>query len=313
MAYDIIGDIHGQHTKLVKLLSHLGYSESDNVWKHPTHKAIFVGDLIDSANSDENISHVKTVNIVKNMVENDSAFCILGNHEFNAIAWFTPDPENEHAFLRLHNESNRRQHQVFLNEVEGKSIHADIIEWFKSLPVWLELPEGIRVIHAAWVEDYQKILRPYLNENNTLTEELIIRASRKGSPEYEAIEGLCKGLETKLPDNASFSDKHGNIRQHVRIPWWHKEKYGSYKEEALVPHSAKQYIPDIKMNRDLRVKPYNDLPVFIGHYWFTGIPNILTDKIACVDYSAGENGALVAYRWQGEQILKNSGFKTSFV
>ena len=45
--YDIIGDVHGEGTKLVGLLTHLGYVKSNGVYRHPQRRAIFVGDLID--------------------------------------------------------------------------------------------------------------------------------------------------------------------------------------------------------------------------------------------------------------------------
>ncbi len=35
----------------------------------------------------------------------------------------------------------------------------------------------------------------------------------------------------------------------------------------------------------------------------TDTPGILSDKVACVDYSAGKADPLVAYRWDGETIL----------
>ena len=47
MAYDIIGDIHGQADKLDGLLKHMGYRERDGAYRHPSRKAIFVGDIID--------------------------------------------------------------------------------------------------------------------------------------------------------------------------------------------------------------------------------------------------------------------------
>jgi hypothetical protein len=31
-------------------------------------------------------------------------------------------------------------------------------------------------------------------------------------------------------------------------------------------------------------------------------------KFACVDYSAGKGGPLVAYRWDGEEELRNDRF-----
>jgi len=49
-------------------------------------------------------------------------------------------------------------------------------------------------------------------------------------------------------------------------------------------------------------------PVFFGHYWMTGLPTIQSNKVACVDYSAGKGGSLRAYRWSGEGQLTNSNF-----
>jgi len=44
-------------------------------------------------------------------------------------------------------------------------------------------------------------------------------------------------------------------------------------------------------------------PVFVGHYWLTGTPELLSNKVACVDYSVAKGGKLVAYRWDGEPTL----------
>jgi hypothetical protein len=51
-----------------------------------------------------------------------------------------------------------------------------------------------------------------------------------------------------------------------------------------------------------------DTPVFYGHYWWTGEPAPLAPRAACVDYSAGKGGPLVAYRWEGEPVLDRRGF-----
>ena len=312
MNYDIIGDIHGQYDKLIGLLNHLGYADCNGVWSHSTHKAIFVGDLIDNKHIDAGISQLKTVMLVKAMVEAGSALCIMGNHEFNAITWLLPNPDDQTTFLREHNNNNHNQHKNFLAEVvEDSSLHHEIIEWFKTLPLWLELPAGIRVIHAAWIEEYQSVLKPYLTENNCLTDELVIRASRKGSAEYVALEALCKGLEIELPEGHGFKDKHGARRTGIRIRWWRNLTDSTYKEVALVPEDARDSIPDLPIEQlNLREKGYTGVPVFFGHYWFSGQPEPVANNIACVDYSAGKSGdtPLVAYRWEGESVLTEAGF-----
>jgi hypothetical protein len=60
-----------------------------------------------------------------------------------------------------------------------------------------------------------------------------------------------------------------------------------------LPSNAMIQIPDHKL-------------VFFGHYWMTGKPVIVKPNIACLDWSvAKEDGYLVAYRFDGEQILDN--------
>ena len=45
-----------------------------------------------------------------------------------------------------------------------------------------------------------------------------------------------------------------------------------------------------------------------GHYWMKGDPVLLSDNIACVDYSIAKGGALVCYRWDGERCLDEDKF-----
>jgi hypothetical protein len=61
-----------------------------------------------------------------------------------------------------------------------------------------------------------------------------------------------------------------------------------------------------------KIIAYEGVPVFVGHYWKTGEPKPLAKNIACVDYSAGRNGALVTYRWRGEAELTFAGFRYQY-
>lgn len=91
MNYDIIGDIHGHAEALKALLNDTGYRESQNAWRHPERQAIFVGDFIDCEPK-----QLETFDIVRRMVDAGNAPAIMGNHEFNAIAWFLPDKDRFH-------------------------------------------------------------------------------------------------------------------------------------------------------------------------------------------------------------------------
>ena len=48
-------------------------------------------------------------------------------------------------------------------------------------------------------------------------------------------------------------------------------------------------------------------PVFFGHYWLKGRPEITAPNAGCLDFSVAKEGYLTAYRWSGERDLtKNS-------
>ena len=60
---------------------------------------------------------------------------------------------------------------------------------------------------------------------------------------------------------------------------------------------AKQ-LPDVPLPDDLfaKIYPAGDKPVFFGHYWMLGEPDLQSTKALCLDYSAGTDGPLVTYR-----------------
>ena len=197
MNCDIIGDVHGQHDKLAALLQTLGYRETMHAWRHPERTAIFVGDLIDHGPR-----QVDTLKLVRGMVDAGAAMAILGDHEFDAIAWATPDPERPHKRLRRHDQAgSRERHRAFLDEVAGKPLHREIVAWFKTLPLWLDLC-GIRVVHARWCDDHMTALRPLLGKDGAITDELLVHANRNDNPAHAAIEALCRGREVDSPDAA---------------------------------------------------------------------------------------------------------------
>lgn len=307
MNYDVIGDVHGEYDLLVALLKKLGYAQKQGVWKQYNHKAIFVGDLVDRGPQE-----VATVNLVRKMVESGNALCIMGNHELNAIAWFTQVPHEPNIFLRNHNSKNYKQHEAFLHEVEGKNIHKELISWFKTLPLWLNLGD-IRIVHACWNEKYMYELQMNLgpSNNQTLTEELLVVSTKENNdkaikqhPAFVAVEALCKGLEASLPNGHYFIDKDQQKRHEIRIKWWQKE-FSNYQEAALAPQDIVKNIPDIPFIKDQRLENYRGAPVFFGHYSLQEEPRIFTQKIACLDYLVAGKNTLVAYRWQGETELEN--------
>jgi len=300
--YDVIGDIHGNGETLSALLTKLGYALNDGVYRHATRQAIFIGDFIDRGPHQREV-----VDVARSMVEAGSALAVMGNHEFNAIAYATPDGESG-DYLRPHSVKNNRQHEAFLREYPFDSRrHRDVIAWFKTLPLWLEL-DGLRVIHACW--DQGLISRILEHQgSNALAEDLLHASSRRGNWQFEAIETLLKGKEVPLPGGTSFQDKEGTVRHNIRVRWWDRGAT-SYQQAYMGPESARTHIPEDEIAGDHLIEySHEEPPVFLGHYWLEGTPRLLARNIGCVDYSVAKpGGKLVAYRWDGERELTDGKF-----
>jgi len=296
--YDIIGDIHGHARTLEALLDKLGYRLLDGVYRHPQRRMIFLGDFVDRGPEQRRV-----LAIVRPMIDGGYALSVMGNHEFNAIAYATRHPVHG-DYLRPHADRNRKQHQAFLDAYAGDPIaYADVIDWLKTLPLWLDLAE-LRVVHACWDSKWiRKLATPVMNESR------LIHASDKNRWEFAALETLLKGKEIPLRQGLSFHDKDGNLRRQIRVRWW-DQSATTYRTAYMGPASAITHIPDDEISGDHLVEyARTDPPLLLGHYWMEGEPQILAPNIACLDYSVAKpGGKLLAYRWDGERTLSNDKF-----
>lgn len=298
MNYDIIGDIHGCHDSLTALLQKLDYQLIDGIYQHLNRKAVFLGDFVDRGPH-----QFEVIETARAMIEAGHAYAVMGNHEFNAIAYATPDPE-DNGFLRAHTERNTRNHQAFLDAMlDHPERYTDTIDWFRTLPLWLDLGD-IRIIHACWDRDVIAQIKQHYSEDGLINEALLRAASNPQCWEHEAIETLLKGKEIRLSDGASFKDSGGIKRHHMRIRWWDSNAT-TYKKAFVGPPAALSHIEDDPIEGDHLIEyGHHEVPLFIGHYWIQGTPTPLTQNIACVDYSiARRDGKLCAYRWDGEADL----------
>ncbi|WP_434640090.1 metallophosphoesterase [Klebsiella sp. I138] len=273
-----VGDIHGQHSKLSALLECL-----DSHYQRDDHTLIFVGDLIDNQPGAQ-INHLAVLERVRAEVVSGHAVCLMGNHEFNAVGWAMRHPLNAQP-LRPHSQNNRRQHQAFLNDVvEDSPQHAFWIDWFKTLPLFVDFGD-VRAVHACWDDATIASLRPWLDEQNRLKPESWLYAFDKRHPLFRLIETVLKGPELKLPAGFSFVDKTGIERQHIRVRWW-RDDAKTYRQIAQVQPEMVNRIPDIPLEQALPGR--TDIPVVIGHYTLSGEPRALSDRVVCVDYNAAK-------------------------
>lgn len=302
--YDVIGDVHGHVEQLEALLRQMGYTETNGTWRHRERIAVFVGDVIDRRRDHQ----LGTLRLVRRMVDAGSAQIVLGNHEFNAVAYATVDP-SRWDYCRRHSDKNHKQHREFLEELGFDSpLHRSMIDWFQQIPLWLDLG-GLRVVHACWSSDDIDHLTDELGPDHTLTDHVVIDGTTKGNRTYQAIENVLKGPEVSM-DGHWYFDKGGLRRDRARVAWWNGSAT-TLRDGAVIPDGTRLHdaegapvdqLPDTKLNSG--VPRYTDpVPVIFGHYWRSGAPSIEGPTTACVDYSAGKRGPLVAYRWDGEPEL----------
>ena len=301
MIIDIIGDIHGYADKLVGLLTQLGYRHNGQYFVPPAdHRALFIGDLIDRGSQ-----QLTTLEIVFAMLDADVADAVMGNHEYNALAFATLDPNNPQEYLRSHNETHTRQHEAFLAEVPfGSKSHRYWLERLYDIPLWLETDYAC-FVHACWDVDSMAVLAPLLTADNCLTPKGLIVTAQEHSENFEALERVLKGVETPLPDGMVMVDKEGTERTRVRVRWWLEGlNERTLYEVARAPSSALAQIPVDALAENINFALKTDKPVFVGHYWLTGTPEPLSPQVACTDYSAAvDSGYLTGYQLDTEQPL----------
>ncbi|MDF1546947.1 MAG: metallophosphoesterase [Bacteroidales bacterium] len=300
--YDIIGDIHGYHETLLSLLKKLGYKKINEHYQHTERKAIFVGDLVDRGPKIR-----ETLQTVKAMVENNAAFAVMGNHEYNAICFNTLSNGRD-SFLRPHSRRNINQHQATLDAFASYPEEwQNYLLWLKDLPLFIEL-EGLRVVHACWDAS---IITYFSNKlkGAVMDDDFLFRSAVPGSAEYKAVETLLKGYEVYLPPGFYYRDRDGNSRTKIRVKWWKSFENETYRSISLSNDTAlpDSPIPHSKLHRFTSYAQH-EKPVFFGHYWNTGKPELLKPNVCCVDYSLAKCEKLVAYRWNGEKELDNKYF-----
>ncbi|MEZ9141667.1 MULTISPECIES: metallophosphoesterase [unclassified Shewanella] len=313
-----IGDVHGQTTKLNALLEDQGFDAENSNSSFADSKLVFIGDLIDNS-PNTSVNHLELLAQVKDLVNRKYAYCLLGNHEFNAIGWFLQKDDGSYCRERS-NVSNQKQHQLFLEQVgEDSDTHKFWINWFKALPLFMNFGD-VKAIHACWHQESIDKLKPYLNKDYSLKDEYWLSAFDKQHELYTLIETLLKGPELRLPNGVNFLDKTGTERDHIRVAWWKNDnEVNTYRDLAVVPPSQLESIPELSLpNGALLYNAEPIFPVVVGHYTLPPIPfpEVLSSKVVCVDFNAAKaEHPIMGYyccvdSWDvcPSELINNSGF-----
>ena len=167
-------------------------------------------------------------------------------------------------------------------------------------------------MHACWSTDDIAHLATVLDDDHTLDDRVVIDGTTEGTATCRAVENVLKGPETGLAGHR-YADPSGVIRSRARVAWWRPDA-ATLRDAAVIPNGTPVVGPDGEPVDALPATPLTDavprytadVPVLFGHYWRTGRLTNEGPKAACVDYSAGKGGPLVAYRWDGESDLADA-------
>lgn len=305
--YDIIGDIHGRWDKLEPMLDLLGYQNGKECYEHPEgRKIIFLGDLIDPKDVKVPNGTREVLACVKAMVDHGKALCILGNHEFNFVAYHSMDRGGN--FVRPHSEKNAKMHAGTHVALSGVEIADTWLPFFKSLPFFIEM-EDFRVVHACWHPGHIEFLRGKTLADNAL----LIESAKRGTKAYCAVETCLKGMEIALATPHSFRDHTGTERNRIRARWWDGKLKALRAKDLLFP-------PDASFD-DCPIAPeavtglpgyeFSEKPLFIGHYYKAADADSApeTRNIYCLDFSAATDGPLTAYRFEETGEVKETNLR----
>ncbi|HVK99499.1 MAG TPA: metallophosphoesterase [Dongiaceae bacterium] len=304
--YDVIGDVHGCASSLCRLLQQLGYREEQGAWRHPERKAVFVGDIIDRG------EHIRdAMRLVRKMVDAGNAYLVLGNHEYNAVAFGCNLDEPDDSPRRRFQARMARHLRETLQEYRHHEAEwCDTLAWLRQQPLCLEFPK-FRVVHACWDADRIDQVRSVLDGCALRDDDFLHDSMLRGTEPHRVVERLLKGTDLVLPDGMTLVGADGIERNRIRTKFW-KQTPATYGDVLFQPDK----LPEAWMQRALTAQDRERLlhygrhekALFVGHYWRQGTPKVIRDNIACLDYGAVKGGHLVAYRMGAEERLSNEQF-----
>ena len=297
-SFDIIGDVHGCAHTLERLLDTLGYKRVAGVWRHPRRQALFLGDIVDRGPRIREALH-----IVHDMVEAGQAFCIMGNHEYNALGWVTPAlPGSGKAFVREHTPRHARLIDETLAQfAQHPADWHDFVNWFYQLPLFIDAGR-FRLVHACWDRQLIEPLRQQYPDGR-IDEHFIQASAVSNSFAATVCNRLLRGTDMRLPDGLTLTGGDGLTRAFFRTKFCEEDPqtYGDivFQPDALPAEVANAPLSHSQKNALLRYA--EDEPMlFVGHYWRSGHPAPIRPNLACLDYSAVLYGKLAAYRLDDE-------------
>ena len=262
---DFIGDIHGHLPDLERLFIKLGYEKIEGIYIHSERIPVFLGDYI---NRGPDILGV--LKLVRDMQLSGNAYALMGNHEFNFLAYHFKDEQN------IPFRPNTERYYGYIREtkdpLEKHNLLETYLEWMSNLPLIIK-SDSFNAVHAQWNESLELELKKSGIEK---LDQDGMRKIHLNSSLLESVSSVVKGSEHKIMDWLDVDPINHPI---------------------LIDRSDFSNIED-----------YDDAnkPTFFGHYWLDPKNiGIISQNLCCLDYSVAKGGVIGAYSFDGESTLSN--------
>lgn len=320
---DVVGDVHGEIDALEDLLGVLGYRGRGE--HAQARRLVFIGDLCDRGPDSPAV-----IRRVRDMVQEGTAQCLLGNHELNVLrgarkeanGWFFDDDHD-------------RRHGVFVDSrhVADDAHRAEILRFFADLPVVLQRPD-LRLVHACWDDDRIEELHSLAGRASAVElYRLYARRSDERSQalgRYDEVQALLQQYGPSLRDRAAVvplleplaeRDVDYQMSNPLRV------LTSGVETRAAAPFYLAGKWRMVERG-DWWQSYRSDIPVIFGHYWRWPAPGVgerfgpyakdpFPDRAAhewigaagsafCVDYCAGARFAERS-RWPDEPFRSRLG------
>jgi len=118
-------------------------------------------------------------------------------------------------------------------------------------------------------------------------------------------------VELPMPEGESFPDHAGNPRTEFRARWWGKGEAQPTPSNMVFPprEDFSEILLDLDAVSALPGYDRSEKPLFIGHYYKPADSEKEPEapNLCCLDFSAADDGALTAYRFDGPQDELDAG------
>ena len=282
---DFIGDVHGCGQTLGRLLRKLGYQFERGAYRHSERRVVFIGDLFDRG------PRVRlATQIARAMVDADQATWVLGNHELDVMSLVLMEdgrplrPATQHA-LKLT--------RATFEDFDPPEL-LSLCEWLKDCPLFVDQPEW-RAVHACW--DQQAIDRVRARFNGASPGNSFAQIYQDETLK-KSVARLVRGPSLPLPQGRYIQSADGVSRKRFRVAFWIDDP-NTLGDLVFQPDPLPEDLNEHPVDHDQQATlPYyapNLPPVFFGHYWRRGAPELVASNLVCLDYCAVLREKLVCY------------------